>query len=102
MAPISASRTRHIRTAGADNAGPGESRAFDSFNELVIAKVGAERGVDAPIVRIDYTSSANDNDIVTGIAGSTTSLGWVGLRCENATSSRRWRSTGATAAWPHQ
>jgi phosphate transport system substrate-binding protein len=61
-------------------AGPGEeSGTFDSFNELVIAKVGAERGVDAPIVRIDYTSSSNDNDIVTGVAGSPTSLGWVGL-----------------------
>lgn len=61
-------------------AGPGEeSGTFDSFNELVIAKVGAERGIDKPKVRIDYTSSANDNDIVTGIAGSATSLGWVGL-----------------------
>lgn len=70
-------------------AGPGEeSGTFDSFNELVIAKIGAERGVDTPIVRIDYTSSANDNDIVTGIAGSTTSLGWVGLHFaeENADS----------------
>jgi phosphate transport system substrate-binding protein len=61
-------------------AGPGEeSGTFDSFNELVIAKVGAERSIDKAIVRIDYTSSANDNDIVTGIAGSTSSLGWVGL-----------------------
>ena len=61
-------------------AGPGEeSGTFDSFNELVIAKVGAERDVEDPIVRIDYTSSSNDNDIVTGVAGSPTSLGWVGL-----------------------
>ena len=70
-------------------AGPGEeSGTFDSFNELVIAKVGAERGIDKPIVRIDYTSSSNDNDIVTGIAGSPSSLGWVGLHFaeENADS----------------
>jgi phosphate transport system substrate-binding protein len=61
-------------------AGPGEeSGTFDSFNELVIAEVGEAHGVDDPIVRIDYTSSSNDNDIVTGIAGSPSSLGWVGL-----------------------
>ena len=61
-------------------AGPGEeSGTFDSFNELVIATVGAEREVEDPIVRIDYTSSSNDNDIVTGVAGSPSSLGWVGL-----------------------
>lgn len=60
--------------------GPGEeSGTFDSFNELVIAKVGADRGVDSLVVRPDYSSSANDNDIVTGIGGSASSLGWVGL-----------------------
>jgi phosphate transport system substrate-binding protein len=61
-------------------AGPGEeSGTFDSFNELVIAKVGADRGADPLVVRPDYSSSSNDNDIVTGIAGSASSLGWVGL-----------------------
>lgn len=60
--------------------GPGEeSGTFDSFNELVIAKVGADRGIESLLVRPDYSSSSNDNDIVTGIAGSATSLGWVGL-----------------------
>jgi phosphate transport system substrate-binding protein len=61
-------------------AGPGEeSGTFDSFNELVIAKVGADRGIEKLVVRPDYSSSSNDNDIVTGIAGSPSSLGWVGL-----------------------
>ena len=60
--------------------GPGEeSGTFDSFNELVVAKVGADRGVDPLVVRPDYSSSSNDNDIVTGISESDTSLGWVGL-----------------------
>jgi phosphate transport system substrate-binding protein len=60
--------------------GPGEeSGTFDSFNELVIANVGADRGIEDLLVRPDYSSSSNDNDIVTGIAGSPTSLGWVGL-----------------------
>ena len=31
------------------------------------------------VARPDYTSSSNDNDIVTGIGGSPSSLGWVGL-----------------------
>jgi phosphate transport system substrate-binding protein len=63
-------------------AGPGEeSGTFDSFNELVIAKIAEARGVaeDNWVVRPDYTSSSNDNDIVTGIGGSPSSLGWVGL-----------------------
>jgi phosphate transport system substrate-binding protein len=60
--------------------GPGEeSGTFDSFNELVIAGIAEARGVEDGIVRIDYTSSSNDNDIVSGVAGSPSSLGWVGL-----------------------
>jgi phosphate transport system substrate-binding protein len=63
-------------------AGPGEeSGTFDSFNELVIAGIAEARGVPEEewVVRPDYTSSSNDNDIVTGIGGSPSSLGWVGL-----------------------
>jgi phosphate transport system substrate-binding protein len=63
-------------------AGPGEeSGTFDSFNELVIAKIAEARGLPDTqwVVRPDYTSSSNDNDIVTGIGGSPSSLGWVGL-----------------------
>jgi phosphate transport system substrate-binding protein len=63
-------------------AGPGEeSGTFDSFNELVIAPIAEARGLgeDQLVVRPDYTSSSNDNDIVTGIGGSPSSLGWVGL-----------------------
>jgi phosphate transport system substrate-binding protein len=63
-------------------AGPGEeSGTFDSFNELVIAGIAEARGLPEEewVVRPDYTSSSNDNDIVTGIGGSPSSLGWVGL-----------------------
>jgi phosphate transport system substrate-binding protein len=68
--------------SGITIAGPGEeSGTFDSFNELVIAKIAEARGLaeDEWVVRPDYTSSSNDNDIVTGIGGSPSSLGWVGL-----------------------
>jgi phosphate transport system substrate-binding protein len=62
--------------------GPGEeSGTFASFNDLVIEAIGEARGLpeDDWVVRPDYTSSSNDNDIVTGISGSPSSLGWVGL-----------------------
>jgi phosphate transport system substrate-binding protein len=68
--------------AGLTIAGPGEeSGTFDSFNELVIAGIAEARGLgeDQLVVRPDYTSSSNDNDIVTGIGSSASSLGWVGL-----------------------
>ena len=59
--------------------GPGEeSGTFDSFVELVIAKTAEARTQDAT-TRPDYTASANDNAIIEGIAGSDTSLGWVGF-----------------------
>ncbi len=59
--------------------GPGEeSGTFDTFVELVLAKIAEERGQEAT-TRPDYTSSANDNVIIEGITGSPTSLGWVGF-----------------------
>jgi phosphate transport system substrate-binding protein len=59
--------------------GPGEeSGTYDSFVELVIAKIAESRGQEAQ-TRPDYTSSGNDNVIVEGISGNPTSLGWVGL-----------------------
>ncbi|MCL1597766.1 MAG: phosphate ABC transporter substrate-binding protein PstS family protein [Actinomycetia bacterium] len=57
---------------------PGEeSGTYDSFVELVLEDIADERGEDA-VTRPDYTASANDNVIIEGIAGSDTSLGWVG------------------------
>lgn len=63
---------------------PGEeSGTFDTFVEFLIEGVaGGEdyeetRGADA--VRPDYVASANDNTIIQGIAGTDTSLGWVGF-----------------------
>ncbi|HEX6868051.1 MAG TPA: substrate-binding domain-containing protein [Candidatus Limnocylindrales bacterium] len=61
---------------------PGEeSGTFDSFVELVLAKLAEERGVaeEERTTRPDYTSSANDNAIIEGIAGSEGSFGWVGF-----------------------
>ncbi len=59
--------------------GPGEeSGTFDSFVELVITGIAEDRGQD-DTTRPDYTASANDNAIIEGIAGSATSLGWVGF-----------------------
>ena len=57
---------------------PGEeSGTYDSFVELVLEDIADERGQE-PATRPDYTASANDNVIIEGIAGSDSSLGWVG------------------------
>jgi len=62
-----------------DVTAPGEeSGTYDSFVELAISKVAGEREQDA-VTRPDYTASGDDNVIVAGIAGSETSLGWVGF-----------------------
>lgn len=68
-------------------AGPSDrSGTFDTFNEFVIADIGAARGIEDAVVRPDYSGSEADNDIVNGIGGSDTSLGWVGqhFASENA------------------
>ena len=66
-------------SASLDITGPGEeSGTFDSFVELVISGIAEERGKDAT-TRPDYVASANDNTIIEGIAGSSSSLGWVGF-----------------------
>ena len=58
---------------------PGEeSGTFDSFVEIALTDMAEARGVD-PTTRPDYTASANDNVIIEGVAGSPSSLGWVGL-----------------------
>ncbi len=62
--------------------GPGEeSGTFGSYVELALQKIGVdERGLekDAVTTRPDYESSADDNVIVEGVAGTDNSLGWVG------------------------
>ncbi|MFP5487609.1 MAG: PstS family phosphate ABC transporter substrate-binding protein, partial [Acidimicrobiia bacterium] len=61
-----------------DIVGPGEeSGTFASFVEIVIEEFNEDRGQDAT-TRPDYQASADDNVIIQGIQGSTTSLGWVG------------------------
>lgn len=57
---------------------PGEeSGTFGSFIEIVIQEFNKDRGQEAT-TRPDYTASANDNVIIEGVAGSPSSLGWVG------------------------
>ena len=66
--------------ASLDVTAPGEeSGTFDTFVEFVITKIGTERKIDKPTTRPDYTASADDNVIIEGIAGSPSSLGWVGF-----------------------
>jgi phosphate transport system substrate-binding protein len=58
--------------------GPGEeSGTYDYFVEAVVTPIAGERGKDSA-TRKDYQSSPNDNVIIEGVAGSDTSLGWVG------------------------
>jgi phosphate transport system substrate-binding protein len=61
-----------------DIVGPGEeSGTYDAFVELALADTIEERGTDEA-TRPDYQSSPDDNVIVQGVAGSASSLGWVG------------------------
>ena len=62
-----------------DIIGPGEeSGTFASYVELVIEDTAEERGED-PTTRPDYQASGDDNVILQGVQGSTSSLGWVGF-----------------------
>ena len=70
-----------------DVTAPGEeSGTYDSFVEIVIGPISEVRLESGAIAeeqvetsRIDYIASANDNVIVENIAGTESSLGWVGL-----------------------
>ena len=58
---------------------PGEeSGTYDTFVEFVIEDLAEARG-EEEAARLDYVASPNDNVIIDGIAGSDTSLGWVGF-----------------------
>ena len=65
-----------------DVTAPGEeSGTYDSFAELVLEDVAYEErkiSEDDAVIRPDYQASANDNVILQGIEGSSSSLGWVG------------------------
>ena len=71
--------------ASLDITGPGEeSGTYDSFVEIVLDKLADPRGKIDPATkhtttRPDYVASANDNAIIEGVAGSASSLGWVGF-----------------------
>jgi phosphate transport system substrate-binding protein len=65
-----------------DITGPGEeSGTYDSFGEIALEGIAYdEQGIpeDDPVIRPDYQASANDTVIIEGVAGSPSSLGWVG------------------------
>ena len=70
-----------------DVTAPGEeSGTYDSFVEIVIEEISVFR-LEAGTIseeqvgtsRIDYVASANDNVIIDNVAGTESSLGWVGL-----------------------
>jgi phosphate transport system substrate-binding protein len=68
--------------------GPGEeSGTYDLLVELVFGDIAEARGQEE-VSRPDYTSSPNDNVIIEGIAGSPTSLGWVGFAFAEANKDR--------------
>ena len=72
---------------GLDITGPGEeSGTYDSFVELALADLAEERVASgdlaedqAETTRPDYSSQADDNAIIAGVAGADGSLGWVGF-----------------------
>ena len=64
-----------------DISAPGtESGTYDSFIEIVLEGIGEEQeGEDGQFIRRDFAGNADDNVIIEGIAGSDSSLGWVGF-----------------------
>jgi phosphate transport system substrate-binding protein len=63
-----------------DIVGPGqESGTWGSFIDLALKDIADQRGAPDDTTRPDYQSSANDNVIIQGVEGSSSSLGWVGF-----------------------
>ena len=64
-----------------DISAPGtESGTYDSFIEIVLEGLGQENeGEGGQFIRRDFAGNADDNVIIEGIAGSDSSLGWVGF-----------------------
>jgi phosphate transport system substrate-binding protein len=82
--------------ADLDISAPGEeSGTYGSFIEIALAdpaearvEAGAITEEQAEQTRPDYQSSGNDNTIIEGVAGSETSLGWVGFAFARENSDR--------------
>jgi phosphate transport system substrate-binding protein len=65
--------------AALDVTAPGEeSGTYDSFVEFAIKGLAEDREQEV-VTRPDYQASGDDNVIIENIAGSPTSLGWVGF-----------------------
>jgi phosphate transport system substrate-binding protein len=71
--------TTTLPDAPLEISGPGEeSGTYDYFVEQIVGAFAEDRGQEEQ-TRKDYNSSPNDNVIIEGVAGSDTSLGWVGF-----------------------
>ncbi len=82
--------------------GPGEeSGTYDSFIELALKTIATGRGKTGTATRPDYTSSANDNAIIDGIANSATSLGWVGFAYAEENKDKVERARGLQGSQRH-
>lgn len=79
--------TTDLPDADLDIVAPGpESGTYDSFFELAIKDIAEERLGDElgdKALRTDYGGLANDNEILSGLGASPTSLGWVGFAFAN-------------------
>ncbi|MEZ5382397.1 MAG: substrate-binding domain-containing protein [Microthrixaceae bacterium] len=57
-----------------------ESGTYDSFFELAIEDIAADKGAPEDVqIRPDYGGLANDNEIVSGLQSVDSSFGWVGF-----------------------
>ncbi len=71
-----------------DISAPGtESGTYDSFIEIVLEDIADERGSEQ-FIRQDFSGNSDDNVIIEGIAGSESSLGWVGFAFAEANADR--------------
>ena len=78
--PRSSAPTRPSRTRDLASPAPARSRARSTLHRARRSPAIADRARHrTPTTRPDYTSSANDNVIIEGIAGTASSLGWVGF-----------------------
>jgi phosphate transport system substrate-binding protein len=72
--------TTQYPDASLELTGPGtESGTYDSFIEIALSDIAAERGQADDTTRPDYASSSDDNVIIQNVEASDTSLGWVGF-----------------------
>ena len=73
--------THDLPDAPLDIVAPGtESGTYDSFVEIVLEEAAEQVGYEGDeLIRTDFAGQSEDNVIIQGIGGSSSSFGWVGL-----------------------